>query len=135
MNTEFTEATILAAFERVDLIASEFGLGFISGRSNYVLQEYAHAEEDATSWLTDTSQPCPQNVTVWADAADMSYLEAATYIKQKAVEFRHIVSNIRMLRLSTKVIIKSATTQKDINDAISNMSIQLTKLAQFRPLT
>lgn len=122
------------AITEIDQIATDTAMNFISANSYYMLHEYEHAAHDATEWMKDTSVPCPLNVTAWAQASNTNNVEAAEYIIQKAVEFKAIVSILRQIRLSTKVMVRQARSQRDIDEVLTKMKIQISSIASKRPL-
>lgn len=123
-----------SAITEVDKIASKFGTQFISADSNYIMHEYDFASRAAEKWLEDTTKPCPLLITAWAKASSLEHIEAAQYIIQKADEFVSVISVIRDLRLSTKVLIRAAETEEEISQALVGMREHLIQLSKYKPV-
>lgn len=123
-----------SALIEIDFIASEYGMKFITTESNYIMHEYEHTAWDATEWLKDTTQQCPKNVTAWALASELTNIEAATYIVEKANLFKYIVGFIRELRLMTKVNVRLAQTEEEIKTLVCTMRQTLHEMSKSKPV-
>lgn len=123
-----------AAIVRIDKLASDYGMKFISTQSNYLVFEYNQASDEAAKWLLDETQECPKTVTAWASASKLSNHDAAEYIVQKANQFKQVVATIRDYRLAAKVSAREAIDVAQINEAINLLSDQLDALLNYKPL-